>query len=699
MAVQQMITDSQVAHLAQPSLDIAAKSAITKYVGDTQQWDRRNRKARHQPARRLQRRRPPVVARDGQEGRRRNSTPPPHRAGGQRGAQGGQDGRCRPRPAPSPRRRLRPPQQRLLGGTSGRRRHPPPTTPPPEDPSGSAATPTRTRASGGPTCRASAPPSLRWPQCLEVFEAMVDQDGMVDSTLSALVTPILRAGWRIDGTGCRPEVTAHVAGDLGLPIVGQGTEAPRGRTRGRFSWTEHLAIAVPDHLQYGHAPFEQVYHPPGADGLYHLRKAGYRPPRSIAAWNIARDGGLISIQQHPPGYASPGVGGWISTTPGNTLPVNRLVVYVHRKKGSNWPGRSVLRPGYKNWLLKDRFLRLLAQVAERNGMGLPVYTAATNDQGDIDAGEEISAAARAGDDAGISLPHDAKFALQGVTGTLPDLLANIRYQDEQIARSMLANVLNLGQARGTGSWALGVTLNDVLSLAIEAIAENIRDTATSHIIEDLVDLNYGPDEPAPRLVYDEIGSKTDGIIGAVAQARHRRRAQAGRGPRDLHPHHHRPPAAWWRPHHRGPRGGPVKNRTTLARLQSRAQAYAARQAQTRVVIVRTETPAEPAGDDAENPAPARVSAEPVALRHRRRLLVGLRQRRRRRRPPRARRRRRDPRAPARLRRQRDRGDRDRQPARQPPGHHPHRRRRPRRLRRLHDRARRRRTRHEPRIPA
>jgi hypothetical protein len=364
-------------------------------------------------------------------------------------------------------------------------------------------------------------PELRWPQCLEVYEAMVDQDGMVDSTLSALVTPILRAGWRIDGTGCRPEVTAHVAGDLGLPIVGQGTEAPRGRTRGRFSWTEHLAIAVPDHLQFGHAPFEQVYHPPGPDGLYHLRKLGYRPPRSIAAWNIARDGGLISIQQHPPGYASPGVGGWVSYAPGNsagnTLPVSRLVVYVHRKKGSNWTGRPVLRPAYKNWLLKDRFLRLLAQVAERNGMGLPVYTAPDNTQGQIDAGEEIAAAARAGDDSGISLPHDAKFTLQGVTGTLPDLLANIRYQDEQIARSMLANVLNLGQARGTGSWALGVTLNDVLSLAIDAIAENIRDTGTSHIVEDIVDLNYGPDEPAPRLVYDEIGSKTDGIIGAVAQ--------------------------------------------------------------------------------------------------------------------------------------------------------------------------------------
>lgn len=358
---------------------------------------------------------------------------------------------------------------------------------------------------------------LRWPQCLEVYEDMDNQDGMVGSTLSALVTPILRAGWRIDGADSRDNVTAHVASDLGLPVVGQGDKVPATRLRGRFSWTEHLGIAAPDHLQFGHAVFEQVYYPPAEDGLYHLRKLGFRPPRTIATWDIARDGGLRGIAQHAPGYVSPGIGGWVSGATGNTLPVNRLVIYVHRKKGSNWIGRSVLRPAYKNWLLKDRLLRLQAQVAARNGMGIPVYTAAGNSQGEIDAGEEIAAAARAGDDAGLSLANGADFELKGVTGTLPDLLAMIRYHDEQIARSMLANVLNLGQSRGTGSWALGVTLNDVLSLAIEAIAENIRDTAQKHIIEDLVDLNYGPNEPAPRLVFDEIGSKNEGMVAAIAQ--------------------------------------------------------------------------------------------------------------------------------------------------------------------------------------
>lgn len=361
-------------------------------------------------------------------------------------------------------------------------------------------------------------PELRWPQCLEVFEDMDDQDGQVGSTLAAIVTPILGAGWRIDGTGCRPEVTQHVASDLNLPIVGESGDQPMTRRRGRFSWQQHLAIAVPDHLQFGHAVFEQVYYPPSEspDGLAHLRKLGYRPPRTIAAWNIARDGGLVSVQQWAPGYVSPGLGTFAINPTGVTLPVSRLVVYVNRKKGSNWIGRSVLRPAYKNWILKDRFLRIQAMVAERNGMGLPVYEAAGTGADEIEAGQEITAAARAGDDSGIALPNGASFKLVGVTGTLPDIMAAIKYHDEQIARSMLANVLNLGQNRGTGSWALGTTLNDVLALAIKAIAENVRDVADEHVIADLVELNYGPDEPAPRLVFDEIGSKNDAIVAAIA---------------------------------------------------------------------------------------------------------------------------------------------------------------------------------------
>lgn len=351
-------------------------------------------------------------------------------------------------------------------------------------------------------------PELRWPACLDVYEAMPRQDAQVSSVLKAVTAPIVRTPWRIDGEGCDPRVTAHIAADLGLPVVGKGNDVAALRTRDRFSWPRHLRLAL-SMLRYGHSVFEQVYRPPGEDGLLHLRKLGYRPPRTIAKWNVARDGGLVSVEQHASQSAGVGhVGGTI------TLPVSRLTVYANEREGGNWTGTSLLRPAYKNWLLKDRLLRVQTMTVERNGLGIPTYKAAGTSEAEVDAGEELMAGVRAGDDTGLSLPKGADFDLVGVSGTLPDADKPIRYHDEQIARAVLAHFLNLGTQ--TGSWALGSTFADFFTLSLQAIAEEIRDTTTQHVIEDLVDVNYGPTEPAPRLVFDEIGSRGDAVVHAIA---------------------------------------------------------------------------------------------------------------------------------------------------------------------------------------
>jgi hypothetical protein len=364
-------------------------------------------------------------------------------------------------------------------------------------------------------------PELRWPNSVGVFERMASTDTQVESALAAITSPILRTTWAIDGLGCDPAVVAHVANDLGLPVLPDKVEGDTildrfarmddvaaNRTRGRFSWTEHLETAVVDHLVYGHAIFEQIYYPivpaeTGGDGLFHLRKLGYRPARTIAAFNVAADGGLISITQKSPEYGGAAVIGFGANN-GPELKVDRLVAYVHRKRGGNWQGRSALRSAYKNWLLKDRELRVQDQVIERNGLGIPTYTAPDGSAAQLQAGLDITSALRAGDNSGVAVPKDAKLEILGVTGTLPQILPVIRYHDESILKSVLANVLNLGQSAGTGSWALGTTLEQVKNLAVEVVAENIRDTATKHIIEDLVDINYGPTEPSPRLVFAPI---------------------------------------------------------------------------------------------------------------------------------------------------------------------------------------------------
>ena len=273
---------------------------------------------------------------------------------------------------------------------------------------------------------------------------------------------------------------------------------------------DHLRLALLE-LPFGHSFFEQVYRIEGRRAR--LRKLGWRPPRTISKIDVADDGGLVAIEQ-----------GDEKTR----MTVDRLVVYVNEREGGNWLGQSLLRPAYKYWVLKDRALRTQAQTLERNGLGVPVYTvsdqpaelAASDPEqylkrqaDELAAGQKIAQAYRGGANAGAALPSGAKLELLGVSGKLPDADPVIRYYDEQIARAVLAHFLNLGTE--TGSWALGSTFADFFTLSLQTVADHIADVANAHVIEDLVDVNWGEDEPAPRLVFDEIGARHPATADAI----------------------------------------------------------------------------------------------------------------------------------------------------------------------------------------
>lgn len=348
-------------------------------------------------------------------------------------------------------------------------------------------------------------PDLQWPQSLEVYDQMRREDAQVGSVVRAVTMPIRSARWEIDPADARDEVVQLIAQDLGLPVKGQeDTPRPR-RQRGRFSWDEFLRLALLE-LVFGHSVFEQVYRVEG--GRNRLSKLAWRPPRTISKIDVAKDGGLIAIEQH-------GVFGATTVR----IPVDRLVVFVNEREGANWLGQSLLRQAYKSWLLKDRLLRIEAMVAERNGLGVPVYEGAplpdsiakNQDKAEEwladqrDEGLKLAKDFRAGDASGAYIPNGAKLTLTGVAGKLPDLNTPIRRHDEQIARAMLANFLTLGGDDSTGSYALGDTFVDFFTGSLNALMNQIGDVVQQHVIEDLVDLNWGPDEPAPRIVPAQLG--------------------------------------------------------------------------------------------------------------------------------------------------------------------------------------------------
>lgn len=361
-------------------------------------------------------------------------------------------------------------------------------------------------------------PELVWPLSVEVFDQMRRSDPQIGAVLRALTLPILRTSWRISPNGARPEVVRLVADDLGLPVLGEEGR-PVVRTRDRFSWQEHLRHALLM-LPFGHAFFEQEYRYNPADRYQHLHRLGWRPPRSIQRLEIAPDGMLDWIQQEKrPG--TPGADGPI-------IEVRSLVCYVNEREGGNWLGKSILRPAYKPWILKEEAQRIQQLTLVRNGLGIPDYEAppipdsVTDpearrilEQAAVDNGQALVRNLRAGDLAGVSRPGGSNLTLRGVEGALPDAQGQIRGHNEEIARGVLAGFMTLGGSDSTGSYALGDTFLDFFVMGLQVEAKEIADVTNQHVIEDLVDVNFGPSEPAPLLEFEEIGATHPATAAAM----------------------------------------------------------------------------------------------------------------------------------------------------------------------------------------
>lgn len=341
---------------------------------------------------------------------------------------------------------------------------------------------------------------LQFPNSIPIYDTMRSQDGHIGSILMSFVQPIVGAKWDLLTEGCADKVVKLVRSELGLVEVGK----PRQRRRREgISWYEHVEQACETKLWAGFAPFEQVYEvsPPrpgqedlGLSTVVHLRKLAPRLPRTITEITVGRDGGLVSVSQtHPEGQ------------PDIIIPVKQLVMYTHRKEGADWTGRSVLRQAYKHWLLKDIFLKLDAQAAERNSMGIPVITYA--DESQKAEAEANVQSLRAGATAGLALPVNAALELKGVSGGTTDLIPRIQYHDQEMSRSALAMFLDLGHDNGARS--LGEVHLAVFLGAVQAVADTLAEVATEHVIRDLVEFNFGPDEPYPVMTPGDLKSNQD----------------------------------------------------------------------------------------------------------------------------------------------------------------------------------------------
>lgn len=357
---------------------------------------------------------------------------------------------------------------------------------------------------------------LRWPNSVIVYDRMRRTDGQVGGNLRAIGMPIRRTGWKVQaGSDVDPAVVQFVETELGLTPETDGRRRQPGQ---RVSWDDWLRHALLS-LVFGHMFFEPVYQigtPSPGQPLVdqgrqyaHLVKLAPRLPRSLVGIDVDDSGDLAGIQQ------------MVVRSNGHSevkrIPRERLVPVINDREGADWTGTSILRTGYKHWLLKDMLERIGSMTVERNGMGLPVVT--YPDGGDRQSALALATGARAGEQSGIAIPVGYTFELLGVKGTVADPLPQIAYHDQAIGRAVLAMFLNLGHDAGARS--LGETFVDFFTISLNAVIAAFEETATEEIVRSLVELNFGPGTAYPEIVGNELTPQsplTAEALGALVTA-------------------------------------------------------------------------------------------------------------------------------------------------------------------------------------
>jgi hypothetical protein len=338
-------------------------------------------------------------------------------------------------------------------------------------------------------------PDLTFPTSVQVY-ARMRRDPQLSAILQGWTLQLRRAQWQLDPTGCRPEVVGQVADDMGLAVAGVD-EPSAARLRG-VSWNEHLRSAL-GMLPFGFSGFEMEAD--ATSGQARLTGLFERPQWTVSHIHVdGKTGALDGITQDA-----------ASKLDAPQITADRLVWYAHEREGANWAGTSLLRSCYASWLIKEEMRRIHGISNKRWGAGVPVMEALPGTSptpAQMAEAMQMAAAAQAGMQAGAASPPGFVLKLMGLTGTVPDTLSFMRWLDQQMSRTALMGMIDLGETPN-GSRALGETFVDSFLLALETCAEHVADVATRQIAARTVDWNFGADEPVPRVVVSGVGSRRE----------------------------------------------------------------------------------------------------------------------------------------------------------------------------------------------
>lgn len=268
-------------------------------------------------------------------------------------------------------------------------------------------------------------------------------------------------------------------------------------------------------FEFGHSVFEVVYAPLIKDERFPnsvvLDKLSFISPKTIEEWNLNKNGELKNIRQVVQGDLARDV----------KIPSRHLSVFTIQREGSNYEGRSLLRPIYGNWKRKQQLLKTQAIGIERTSMGVPIGIAKQgSNEAEKQALQKILNAFTSHQRSSVVVQHGIEIKNFSMNFDAQKVAEAIKAERLGMSQSFLAGFMDLGTNTGSGSFALSNNLMNIFLSSIQCYADKIC-YELNNILKVLVRVNYGPQSSYPKIkasnISDKLGKEFTEILSMLTQ--------------------------------------------------------------------------------------------------------------------------------------------------------------------------------------
>ena len=219
------------------------------------------------------------------------------------------------------------------------------------------------------------------------------------------------------------------------------------------------------------------------DGFVHVEKIDYRPISTIVPKldkNNNLDGYEQDLSRIDP---QRGVAGKI------TIDASKVMHFVNSPEWNPIFGRSSFFQAYYHFEKKHKLYYISHIAAQINALRLRVIK--TSEENEDLISKYVDLVSKLGFNSTINLPESVDLELLDTGDNFPDVLPIIQHHDSQMAKSVLAQVMDVGVEGRTGSFNLSDTHFDIFIVNLQLMGNYIANVFNSVLIPKLIDWNFG----------------------------------------------------------------------------------------------------------------------------------------------------------------------------------------------------------------